>query len=476
MNHFKAITGVTTHRDIIDFINDIVDHHNDVVEELGDLWEYVDEQDKKILDYVDKKDKDLQDQIDNIPDIIEDHIAAHKPNIKWDKVNITDNLKLVGGTVETIGDEYNLNINLPYNTDTCDCTISNIQFKYEDGKIWVSWDNGQTWHDLDSTLPESPEGLHFSIKFKIEEEFIYVSYDGGDTWILLGECKTIVREPADLSRLSFKIEGQDLYYSITDGQSFVKLGKVVGDNGKDGQNGSDGQGGSVDWSKLKFKIDGNILYYSTNGGSSWDTIGSVSGGDGSSSSDVDLTKIKLKIEDGQLKISYNGGTDYTTVGNIGGAGSSSGGEFDLSKVAIFTNDEDTNGSIDSGAVRVSGGVSIGKRLWVKNGIWSDGFVSSLGNASTSDERLKDIIGSITLDTDIIAKAPSIKFNWKNKDIQSVGSIAQYWAEILPDAVHTDDDGFYSMEYGNIALISAISLAREVIELKKRISELEDKEN
>ena len=66
------------------------------------------------------------------------------------------------------------------------------------------------------------------------------------------------------------------------------------------------------------------------------------------------------------------------------------------------------------------------------------------------------------------------FAWKKNGMKDVGSSAQYWKNVLPDAVK-ERDGWLEMAYGNIALVSAISIAKKVVSHEERIAQLE-KEN
>ena len=50
-------------------------------------------------------------------------------------------------------------------------------------------------------------------------------------------------------------------------------------------------------------------------------------------------------------------------------------------------------------------------------------------------------------------------------------MAQYWHEATPEAVTEADDGMLSMDYGTIALVNIIALAREVRQLKAQIAQL-----
>jgi hypothetical protein len=107
---------------------------------------------------------------------------------------------------------------------------------------------------------------------------------------------------------------------------------------------------------------------------------------------------------------------------------------------------------------------------VTTGLLSDGYVTAL-----SDVRLKKIIDRFTLKPEAIALASLIHYTWKkgHDDSVHVGGIAQEWQEILPEAVH-DIDGRLTMDYGVIGMVSAVSLAKKVIEQEKRIKSLEDR--
>lgn len=94
---------------------------------------------------------------------------------------------------------------------------------------------------------------------------------------------------------------------------------------------------------------------------------------------------------------------------------------------------------------------------------------------SSDQRLKTNLSPIALTVEQIASAPAVEFNWVGNGQRGAGSIAQYWEEQLPYNVHRNGD-LLTMEYGNIALISAIVCARKIQELEDKIKELEAKIN
>lgn len=113
------------------------------------------------------------------------------------------------------------------------------------------------------------------------------------------------------------------------------------------------------------------------------------------------------------------------------------------------------------------------------GIYSDSWVSAGGVSTTSDINLKTDFVKVKLTVEDIAGAPAFDFAWKDGRGRSAGSIAQYWKKLLPNNVSTISGKYLAMEYGNIALLSAITIAKAVesqeakIErLEKRVEELE----
>ena len=131
-----------------------------------------------------------------------------------------------------------------------------------------------------------------------------------------------------------------------------------------------------------------------------------------------------------------------------------------------------------GAVYIGGGtqyinyVSANNGLHTNVGFYSDKYLVGFQSMSASDKRLKTNLRDIHLSVDQIAAAPAITFDWKDQAKGSgAGSIAQYWQQLLPQNVHPFEGGYLSMEYGNIALVSTIILARKVRELEKQIKDL-----
>jgi len=117
------------------------------------------------------------------------------------------------------------------------------------------------------------------------------------------------------------------------------------------------------------------------------------------------------------------------------------------------------------------------RLHVDGTIYATGAITAL-----SDMRDKTVVENITeMNLEKIANAPVFTYHWKDKierrcDLH-IGSSAQYWKTVMPEAVLTANDkrGTLSMQYGVAALVSAIITARKVVDHERRIVELE-KEN
>ena len=126
----------------------------------------------------------------------------------------------------------------------------------------------------------------------------------------------------------------------------------------------------------------------------------------------------------------------------------------------------------SRTLAVTGAITGSSTIYGKTGVYSDGYVSAKGQNTSSDLRLKEVLSNVRMRLSDIAKAPAIRFAWKNGAGIDVGSSAQYWRNVLPDAVK-ERNGFYEMAYGNIALVSAILIAREVETHEQRIKRLEN---
>lgn len=95
-----------------------------------------------------------------------------------------------------------------------------------------------------------------------------------------------------------------------------------------------------------------------------------------------------------------------------------------------------------------------------------------GTCQGSDITKKDVIADTTITVDQIADAPSIQFTWKKDTNKTphVGTSAQYWQTVMPEVITEKNDTVF-MDYSSAALVSAITIAKEVVSLKEEIAQL-----
>jgi hypothetical protein len=196
---------------------------------------------------------------------------------------------------------------------------------------------------------------------------------------------------------------------------------------------------------------------------------------------------------GQNYLPLTGGTitGSLTVNNTLATGGNTtvGGDLTVNGGDLTVNEPNSGGA--SAIWFQSGGTTYGNlrvkssngEFYFYNGTTSDGKSSVCVNAgwfyaygqvtALSDERKKNVIGDIRLTVDQIANARAVEFYWKDKrdtDLH-VGSIAQDWQKILPQAVF-EKDGELSMDYSVIALMCGITIARKVEDHESRLRRLE----
>ena len=96
-----------------------------------------------------------------------------------------------------------------------------------------------------------------------------------------------------------------------------------------------------------------------------------------------------------------------------------------------------------------------------------------GNVTAySDETLKTNWRELLPDfLDKLAQVKCGVYDRTDVELTQAGVSAQSLKEVLPESVFQDLDGKLSVAYGNAALVAAIELAKEVVELKKQIAEL-----
>ena len=94
--------------------------------------------------------------------------------------------------------------------------------------------------------------------------------------------------------------------------------------------------------------------------------------------------------------------------------------------------------------------------------------------ANSDIRYKNVLSNIETSIENIAELPIFNFNWKDSDSKEIhiGTSAQAVQKILSNAVSGDER--LSLDYASLGVIEGVVAAREIVKLKKRVEELEQK--
>lgn len=120
------------------------------------------------------------------------------------------------------------------------------------------------------------------------------------------------------------------------------------------------------------------------------------------------------------------------------------------------------------------------------GMYSDGYMSCMGQNTGSDARLKNVLGAAAIPIEVLLGAPAVRFAWNASAPQAmvgrvaVGTIAQYWQEHLPEVVGEMYNGRLGVNYGALGWIAVHSLARYaydgLTDHERRIKTLEKENN
>ena len=103
---------------------------------------------------------------------------------------------------------------------------------------------------------------------------------------------------------------------------------------------------------------------------------------------------------------------------------------------------------------------------------STGALSAVSHVSSSDERLKTDWEDLPVNfIENLAKVKHGNFTRIANSHKEVGVSAQSLQSVLPRSVLENDEGMLSVNYGSAALVSAIELAKQVMELKQEIATL-----
>ena len=104
---------------------------------------------------------------------------------------------------------------------------------------------------------------------------------------------------------------------------------------------------------------------------------------------------------------------------------------------------------------------------------STGIVFAVDFSASSDEKLKKEIQPVTYALQSIQSISGVRYRWIDESrgtTTQIGVIAQDVEQVIPEAVHTDHNGFKSVSYDRIIPL----LIEAVKELKARVEVLEQK--
>lgn len=145
------------------------------------------------------------------------------------------------------------------------------------------------------------------------------------------------------------------------------------------------------------------------------------------------------------------------------------GDFSMQGAFVTTGNITTSGSIGaSGNIGATGSLSAGGNITTSGNITASGDITAF-----SDERLKT--DWQPLQAGFVEHLAQLKSgSFLRTDIQKfqIGVGAQGLQKFLPLAVYQENDGYLSVNYGAAAMVSAVELAKRLIEVEARVAALE----
>ncbi|MCP4748810.1 MAG: tail fiber domain-containing protein [Desulfobacteraceae bacterium] len=131
---------------------------------------------------------------------------------------------------------------------------------------------------------------------------------------------------------------------------------------------------------------------------------------------------------------------------------------------VFTNKGNDNESEISLAIRGTGNIGIGK-IDPDDKLDVAGYVRANGTRLSSDARWKENIEPLDNALEIVTQLQGVSYNWADPsrgEGRQIGVIAQEVEQVLPEVVHTDSQGYKSVEYNKMVapLIEAVKVLKE----------------
>jgi len=97
---------------------------------------------------------------------------------------------------------------------------------------------------------------------------------------------------------------------------------------------------------------------------------------------------------------------------------------------------------------------------------STGTLTSTIVTASSDARLKENIRPITGALDLVLQLAGVMFNRIGQTNDEIGYLAQKVEQILPQVVHTDDQGFKSVAYGNVVALLSEAIKEQQLQIEE----------
>jgi hypothetical protein len=97
---------------------------------------------------------------------------------------------------------------------------------------------------------------------------------------------------------------------------------------------------------------------------------------------------------------------------------------------------------------------------------STGTLTSTIVTASSDARLKENVRPISSALDLVLQLAGVMFNRIGQTNDEIGYLAQQVEQILPQVVHTDDQGFKSVAYGNVVALLSEAIKEQQLQIEE----------
>jgi hypothetical protein len=135
----------------------------------------------------------------------------------------------------------------------------------------------------------------------------------------------------------------------------------------------------------------------------------------------------------------------------------------------------TSNIITEGQLQAIGGGYFDSDVYIDGTLETTDTITAPTFNQKSDVRYKHILSYIdAFSLKYIANAPIFKYTWKEDNTVLLGTSAQYWRRKLPELVYGENE--LSLNYSVLGTIIGILNTRRILELEKKIKELESKIN